>query len=276
MSINNSLNHFNVSSTANIKGKVSLITGASSGIGKATANLFARVGAIVIIADVDEAQGKAVAREISTQGFIADFIKLDVTDEASWVKSYEYISNQYHQLNILVNNAGIAFGSSVTELSLQDWRHLMAVNLDGVFLGTKHAIPLMQESGGGSVINVSSAAGIVGSSTAAAYCASKGGVRSFTKAVALECASAKNNIRVNSIHPGPVATPMFEKGPTWNDFVKQVGGLEEAWKKIAESTPLGRVAEPQEIANAILFLASDLSSYMTGSEIIIDGGFTAQ
>jgi 3(or 17)beta-hydroxysteroid dehydrogenase len=145
MSINNSLNHFNVSSAVNIKGKVSLITGASSGIGKATANLFARVGAIVIIADIDEEQGKEVTREISTQGFVADFIKLDVTDEASWIKAYEYISNQYHQLNILVNNAGIAFGGPVTEISLQDWRRLMAVNLDGVFLGTKHAVPFMQK-----------------------------------------------------------------------------------------------------------------------------------
>lgn len=276
MSTHNNFNHSNVSSAVNIKSKVALITGASSGIGKATAHLLAEQGAIVIIADINEAQGKKVASEISAKGLTADFIKLDVTDETSWINTYEYISNQYHQLNILINNAGIAFGGSVTEVSLQDWRQLMAINLDGVFLGTKHAIPIMQKNGGGSIINVSSASGIVGSSTAAAYCASKGGVRLFTKSVALECAQLKNNIRVNSIHPGPVATPMFDKGPTWNDFVNQMGGLENAWKKIAESTLLGRVAEPQEIANVILFLASDLSSYMTGSEIIIDGGFTAQ
>jgi 3(or 17)beta-hydroxysteroid dehydrogenase len=276
MSTNVSFNHFNVSSAVNIKNKVALITGGASGIGKATATLFAKEGAIVIVADIDEAQGKEVTHEISAKGLIADFLKLDVTDESSWINAYEFISDQYHKLNILVNNAGIAFGGSVTEVSLQDWRRLMAVNLDGVFLGTKHAIPLMQKSEDGSIVNVSSAAGIVGSSTAAAYCASKGGVRLFTKAVALECAQARNNIRVNSIHPGPVATPMFEKGPTWNDFVNQMGGLEDAWKKIAESTPLGRVAEPQEVANAILFLASNASSYMTGSEIIIDGGFTAQ
>lgn len=276
MSINVSFNHFNVSTAVNIKNKVALITGASSGIGKATANLLAQEGAIVIVADIDEAQGKEVTHSISEKGFIADFLKLDVTDESSWINAYRFITDKYHQLNILMNNAGIAFGGSVTEVSLQDWRRLMAVNLDGVFLGTKHAIPIMQKSDGGSIVNVSSAAGIVGSSTAAAYCASKGGVRLFTKAVALECALAKNNIRVNSVHPGPVATPMFEKGPTWNDFVNEMGGLEGAWAKIAESTPLGRVAEPQEIANAILFLASDLSSYMTGSEIIIDGGFTAQ
>lgn len=276
MSTHNSVNHSNALSVVNIKNKVALITGAGSGIGKATAELFAREGAIVIVADIDESLGKEAAKEISMKGFVADFIKLDVTEESSWLNAYQYINEKYHQLNILVNNAGIAFGGSVTELSIEEWRRLMAVNLDGVFLGTKHAIPLMQKNKGGSIVNVSSAAGIVGSPTAAAYCASKGGVRLFTKAVALECAQAKNNIRVNSVHPGPVATPMFEKGPTWNDFVTQMGGLEGAWKKIAESTPLGRVAEPQEIANAILFLASDASSYLTGSEIIIDGGFTAQ
>lgn len=258
-------------SFVNIKNKVALITGAGSGIGRACANLFAEEGAIVIVADIDEPLGKEVASQIS-----ADFVKLDVTDESSWINAYQFIQEKHNKLNILVNNAGIAFGGSITELSLHDWRRLMAVNLDGVFLGTKHAIPLMQKNNGGSIVNVSSASGIVGSPTAAAYCASKGGVRLFTKAVALECAQARNNIRVNSIHPGAVATPMFEKGPTWNDFVNQMGGVEGAWKKIAEATPLGRVAEPEEIAKAILFLASDASSYLTGSEIIIDGGYTAQ
>ena len=276
MSTNINLDHSKHSSTFNITNRVALITGASSGIGKGIAKLLAREGAIVIIADIDEAQGKEVASKIAAKEGIADFIKLDVADEASWINTYESIADRYQSLNILVNNAGIAFGGSVTEVSLEDWRRLMAVNLDGVFLGTKYAIPLMQKSGGGSIVNVSSASGIVGSPTAAAYCASKGGVRLFTKAVALECAYAKNNIRVNSVHPGPVATPMFERGPTWGDFVKQMGGIEEAWKKIAESTPLNRLAEPEEIANAVLFLASDLSSYITGSEIIIDGGFTAQ
>lgn len=262
--------------TLNIKNKLALITGAGSGIGKSTANLLAQEGAIVIVADIDETLGQEATNEIAAKGYTAEFIKLDVTDESSWINAYQHIENKYHQLNILVNNAGIAFGGSVTELSLKEWRRLMAVNLDGVFLGTKHAIPHMQKSNGGSIINISSAAGMVGSATAAAYCASKGGVRLFTKAVALECAQAKNNIRVNSIHPGPVATSMFEKGPTWSDFVMKAGGLENAWNKIAEATPLGRVAKAEEIANAILFLASDLSSYITGSEIIVDGGFTAQ
>ncbi|TAK79245.1 MAG: SDR family NAD(P)-dependent oxidoreductase, partial [Gammaproteobacteria bacterium] len=212
------VNHSNVSSAVNIKNKVTLITGAGSGIGRACANLFAQEGAIVIVADIDENFGKETVSEISAKEFTADFIKLDVTDESSWVNAYQFIEEKYHKLNILVNNAGIAFGGSITKLSIEEWRRLMAVNLDGVFLGTKHAIPFMQKSGGGSIVNVSSAAGIVGSPTAAAYCTSKGGVRLFTKAVALECAQAKNNIRVNSVHPGPVATPMFEKGPTWNDF----------------------------------------------------------
>lgn len=258
----------------NIKNKIALITGAGSGIGKATAELLAREGAIVIVADINESLGKETANEILMQGFIAEFIQLDVTEESSWISAYQFIISKYHHLHILVNNAGIAFGGSITELSIEEWRRLMAVNLDGVFLGTKHAIPLMKK--GGSIVNVSSASGMVGSPAAAAYCASKGAVRLFTKAVALECAQAKNNIRVNSIHPGAVATPMFEKGPTWNDFVTQMGSLENAWLKIAETTPLGRVAKPEEIANAILFLASDLSSYMTGGELIVDGGFTAQ
>jgi 3(or 17)beta-hydroxysteroid dehydrogenase len=274
MSLDVSSNHPNFSSAINIKNKVALITGAGSGIGRACANLFAQEGAIVLVADFDEKLGAEVACEVLAKGLIAEFIKLDVTDETSWVNAYKLVLDKYNKLNILVNNAGIAFGGSITELSLHDRRRLMAINLDGVFLGTKHAIPLMHE--GGSIINVSSAAGVVGSPTAAAYCASKGGVRLFTKAVALECAQARNKIRVNSIHPGAVATPMFEKGPTWNDFVDEMGGEESAWKKIAETTPLGRVAEPQEIANAVLFLASDASSYMTGSEIIVDGGFTAQ
>jgi NAD(P)-dependent dehydrogenase (short-subunit alcohol dehydrogenase family) len=263
-------------STHLIQNKIALITGAGSGIGKATAELFAQNGALVIIADINETLAKEAAYGIVSKGLSADFIKLDVTDESSWINTYQFILSQYQQLHILVNNAGIAFGGSVTALSIHEWRRLMAVNLDGVFLGTKHAIPFMTQCQGGSIVNVSSAAGIVGSPAAAAYCASKGGVRMLTKAVALECAQAKNNIRVNSVHPGPVSTPMFENGPTWNDYVAQMGGVKAAWKAIAESTPLGRVAEAREIANAILFLASDLSSYMTGSELTIDGGFTAQ
>lgn len=258
------------------KNKIVLISGASSGIGRATANRFSQEGAVVLVADIEQHLGKEVADQIIAKGLIAEFVPLDVTDESSWIHAFNLIQNKYNRIDVLINNAGIAFGGSITELSLKDWRQLMAVNLDGVFLGTKHVIPLMQKNGGGSIVNVSSASGIVGSPTAAAYCASKGGVRLLTKAVALECAQARNNIRVNSIHPGAVATPMFEKGPTWNDFVNEMGGEENAWKKIAESTPIGRVAEPQEIANAILFLASDASSYITGSELTIDGGYTAQ
>ena len=276
MAINFDSNRFNVSSALNIHHKVALITGAASGIGKATANLFSRAGGVVIVADIDEQLGKESVSEILADGLSAEFIKLDVTDEASWLNVYKFIKDKYKRLDILVNNDGIAFGGSITTVSLKEWRQLMAVNLDGVFLGTKHAIPFMQKSGGGSIVNVSSAAGMVGSATAAAYCASKGGVRLFTKAVALECAQAKNNIRVNSIHPGPVTTPMFEKLPTWSDLVNETGGIENAWKVIAETIPLGRLADPIEIARTVLFLASDAASYITGSEIVIDGGFTAQ
>lgn len=263
-------------SSFRLTNKVALITGAASGIGQATAMLFAQLGAKVFLADIDQANGKNLAEDLSKHGYQVQFIQLDVSDESEWINAYRKIEQVAGRLDILVNNAGIAFGGSILNLSLQDWRKLMAVNLDGVFLGTKHAIPFMQRSGGGSIINVSSAAGIVGAPTAAAYCASKGGVRLFTKAVALECAQAKNNIRVNSIHPGAVETPLFAKGPTWPDFVKQMGGEYAAWQAIAASAPLGRVAKPIEIAQAILFLASDAASYMTGSELVLDGGFTAQ
>lgn len=276
MSNNVNSKHANVSSALNIKDKVAIITGASSGIGEATANLLACEGALVIVADIDEAGGKNVTNKISAKGYKAEFIKLDVADETSWINAYDYINHQYHQLNILINNAAIAMDIPVTQLPLQDWRRLMAVNLDGVFLGTKYAIPMMEKSGGGSIVNVSSAAGIIGSIPRSAYCASKGGVRLFTKAVALECAQANNNIRINSVHPAAVATPIFDKNPWWHEFAAQMGGIENAWKIIAKATPIGRIATPEEIANTILFLASDLSSYMTGSELVVDGGFTAQ
>ncbi|HEX4044698.1 MAG TPA: glucose 1-dehydrogenase [Gammaproteobacteria bacterium] len=258
-----------------VKNKVALITGAASGIGAATAKLLAEEGAHVIITDINESLGNRVTAEITSKGHHARFLPLDVANECMWQDAFSFINENYKKLDILVNNAGILIQGSITDLSLKDWRHLMAINLDGVFLGTKHAIPLMQKSGGGSIVNLSSAAGIQGSPTAAAYCASKGAVRLFTKATALECAKARNNIRVNSVHPGPVFTSIFEKTTNWSAFVKEVGSEEKIWETLAAPVPLGRVANPIEISYAILYLASDESSYATGTELIIDGGQSA-
>lgn len=254
-------------SYSDLNQKVVLITGASSGIGEAAAEMFIQQGAIVISADI-------VYKTVNSSSEM--FIELDVSDESAWVNAIDMIKNKYHRLNVLVNNAGLATSGSVLTTSLQDWRRIMSVNLDGVFLGTKHSMPLMRESGGGSIINISSIAGLVGSPNAAVYCASKGGVRLFTKSVALECAQAKNNIRVNSIHPGGVDTPIWDKSPLFKDLVKIYGTAEKAMAKIAESTPLARFASAREIGHSILFLASDVSSYMTGAEVLVDGGYTAQ
>jgi len=159
-------------------------------------------------------------------------------------------------------------------MTLAEWRKIMAVNLDGVFLGTKYAVSAMQKTGGGRIVNMSSASGIAASPTASAYCASKGGVRLFTKAVALEC--AKNNILINSVHPAGVDTPIWDKSDWWPNFEKEMGGRDAAIKALSQASPIGRVATAVEIAKGILFLVSDDSSYMTGSELVIDGGYTAQ
>lgn len=259
-----------------IQDKIALITGAGSGIGAAIANRLSAEGAIVIVTGHNEENCTQVVRAIEARGFGAYFMHLDVTDESSWIQVYAQIEEKFGKLHILVNNAGIGLCGPTTQFSLADWRRVMAVNLDGVFLGIKHAIPLLQKSGGGSIINIASSDGIVGVSEAAAYCASKGGVRLLTKAVALECASLGNNIRVNSVHPGSVDTPMVEKDQDWMQRVQVLGGVENAKKERAKFIPLHRVAAPAEIASVVLFLASDDASYMTGSELVVDGGITAQ
>lgn len=259
-----------------MKNKVALITGASSGIGKATAQLFAKEGARVIVADINQEQGLLVVEEIKNNHSNAECIKLDVSNELDWKNAIQETKRNYGQLNVLVNNAGISIAKPITEITLEDWRRLMSINLDGTFLGTKYAIELMKETEGGSIINVASASGLVGSPLASAYCASKGGVRLFTKAIALECAKMQHPIRVNSVYPAAVETPIWEQSDWWPDFVKQMGSNESAWQALSQASPLGRIAAASEIANGILFLASDKSSYMTGSELVIDGGFTAQ
>ena len=187
-----------------------------------------------------------------------------VTEESAWERSIEDVLEAHGRLDVLVNNAGISVVRALTDTTLAQWRALMAVNLDGVFLGTKHAVRAMRRlGGGGSIVNVSSASGLVGAPLSSAYCASKGAVRLFTKAVALECAA--DRIRVNSVHPGAVRTPIWA--------TSGVGAEDE--RAIAAASPLGRMAEPEEIAEAILYLVSDASRFVTGSELVVDGGYTA-
>jgi NAD(P)-dependent dehydrogenase (short-subunit alcohol dehydrogenase family) len=252
-----------------VKGKVAIITGGASGIGKATASLLAKEGAKVVIADVNEVNGKKVAEDIGREGGEALFVKLDVTSEQDWSEVIKRTLAKFGRLDILVNNAGVIFAEKIEDTPLDKWRWLMGVNLDGVFLGTKHAVGAMKKSGGGSIINLSSLAGLVGTiDDTSAYCASKGAVRLFTKAAALEFSKAGHNynIRVNSVHPGVVETPLSE------NLLKDAA----LRKSIEGRHPIGHVGEPIDIAYAILYLASDESKFTTGAEMVVDGGWTAQ
>ena len=242
---------------ARLEGKTALVTGAASGIGRATAELFSAEGAMVAATDI----------------VLTGDAHLDVTVEQDW----ERVIGSLPRLDVLVANAGISFACPVTEMTLGDWRRVMAVNLDGVFLGVKHALRAMRRQGGaGSIVIVSSASGIKASPGASAYCASKAALRLFAKSVALECADAGELIRVNSIHPAGVVTPMWTSMPFWDDLVKRYGSEEGAWKSMGAGVPgLKRMALPEEIARGILYLASDESSPATGSELVIDGGYTA-
>jgi NAD(P)-dependent dehydrogenase (short-subunit alcohol dehydrogenase family) len=247
-----------------IEGKVAIVTGGASGIGAACAETLARAGAQVIVSDIDDAGGAAVVDRINRKGDKAIYRSHDVTSEAGWpalIASAEALGG----LHVMVANAGITHVTPVVDLSLEAWRRQMAVNLDGVFLSVKHAIPAMRRSGGGSIVISSSVAGLRGTFGSAAYCASKGGVRLFAKAVAMECAWARDNIRVNTIHPGVIDTPIWSKLPTAVDP-----------RQLARAVvPIGRAGTAQDIANGVLFLSSDASSYMTGTEFVIDGGFNA-
>lgn len=252
-----------------VKDKVAIITGSASGIGRATALLLAKEGAKVIISDINDAGAKAVADEISKDGGEALSIKHDVTNETDWERVIAKTLEKFGRLDVLVNNAGIMMLKSLEDMSLEEWRFEMSINLDAVFLGTKYAIGAMKKTGGGSIINMSSATGIVGTvKDGAAYCASKGAVRLFTKAAALECSKAgyDYNIRVNSIHPGGIDTPLTA------ELLKD----EDVRKASNDSYPIGRMGQPLDIAYAILYLASDESSFATGSEFVIDGGWTAR
>ena len=243
-----------------LQGKIALISGAARGMGASEARLFAREGAKVVLGDVLHQQAQAVANEINDAGGHALAVNLDVTSEQSWREAVNAAEQRFGNITILVNNAGILVREELEEGTDPGWDSTMDVNAKGVYLGMKHAVPSMLKAGGGSIINISSISGIV-SLGYPAYNASKGAVRLLTKNVAIRFAD--QNIRVNSIHPGVINTAMMD-GDTRSD---------EDWDRMI---PLGRFAEPIEVANGALFLASEESSFMTGSELVIDGGFTAQ
>ncbi len=249
-----------------LKQKVAIITGAKSGIGLATARRFAAEGAKVVLADIRDAQQEA--REVTRGGGEAVFVQVDVSHESQVSALIEKTIVTYGRLDILVNNAGIELAKKVTDTSEAEWDRLMDVNLKGVFLCSKAAIPVMRRQGGGVIVNVASELGLVGGSEIAAYCASKGGVVQLTKAMAID--HVGDQIRVNCVCPGPVATRLLEA------IVDASPNPQRERRSIVEKTLMKRVGQPEEIANVILFLASEESSYMTGSIVVVDGGLTAQ
>jgi NAD(P)-dependent dehydrogenase (short-subunit alcohol dehydrogenase family) len=253
-----------------VKNKVAIVTGGAVGLGRAQAQLLAKEGASVIVTDIKEAEGQECVKEIEAAGGIATFLQHDVTDEERWQFVVDEALQEFGHLDVLVNNAGVLLSEPLVSTSLESWKNLMAINLDGVFLGMKTAIPAMLDAEqGGSIINISSIAGIVGIPNLAAYNSSKGGVRLMTKVAAME--HALDRIRVNSVHPGYIWTDMVE------DLLSKGGGdLEQAKEALGASIPMGRVGQPDEIAYGVLYLASDESMFMTGSELVIDGGSTAQ
>lgn len=249
-----------------VQDKIALITGGVSGIGLAAAQLLAGDGATVVLADRDEARADAALVALP-QG--ARFHRLDVTREQDWIAATDAVVRDFGKLDIVVNSAGIVLFKDIETTTIEEWRDLIAVNLDGTFLGCKHAVRVMKQRGGGSIVNMSSVAGLIGSGHLAAYSASKGGVRLLTKSVALHCARRGYNIRCNSVHPSFAETPMLR------GVIDGARNPEKLEKSFTTAAPLGRLARPDEIARTILFLSSDESSFTTGAEFVVDGGLTA-
>jgi 3(or 17)beta-hydroxysteroid dehydrogenase len=250
-----------------VEGKVVLVTGGASGLGAAAVRMLVREGAKVAITDLNEAPGQALAQEL---GEATRFWRLDVTKEEDWTSVVDAVLATFGRLDVLVNNAGMGIVKDVETLTLQEWRLVHAVNLDGVFLGCKHGIRAMRQSNAkGSIINLSSVAGLVGVAAFPAYSSAKGGVRLLTKSVAIHCAQKGYGIRCNSIHPAFVDTPMVDA------LANAARDAAAARERLIKSMPIGRLGRPDEVAYAVVFLASDESSLMTGSEFVLDGGFTA-
>ena len=248
-----------------LAGKVALISGGARGMGAVEAELFTREGAKVVFGDVLDEEGKAVEARIRAAGGEATYLRLDVTSEADWAQAVSTAERQHGALHVLVNNAGIGGGRRIEDTTLAEWERVMAVNSTGVFLGTRAAIPAMRRAGGGSIINISSQLGLVGTDISSPqYQASKGSVRLLTKATAIQY--AKEGIRANSVHPGPILTPMTEARRA-DPAIYQL---------MVSRIPLGRYGRPEEVALGVLYLASDEAAFVTGSELVIDGGWTAQ
>lgn len=256
-----------------MRNKIVLITGAASGIGRATAALIAKEGACVFATDKDGPVVLEFAQSIKHGPAKMRGLPLDVTVESDWESAVTQITHRWGRLDSRICCAGISHAAPITETSLDEWRCVQAVNLDGAFLGAKHSLRLLRKSDSGSIVLVSSATGKKPVADAAAYAASKAALCAFAKSMALEC--APHNIRVNTVIPGGVQTPMWRTMPFFQEMVARLGSEEAAWKQLAVGTPLGRLATPEEIAEGILFLASEKSSFITGAELVIDGGYLA-
>jgi 3(or 17)beta-hydroxysteroid dehydrogenase len=247
-----------------LAGKTALITGGASGIGRATAALFHAEGAKVVATDRNEAGLAALGPD-------ADLVlPQDVTDEACWRQVIDAVVEKFGRLDILINSAGIALKGNIETATLEDWRKTQAVNVEGTFIGCREAIRAMKQTGGGSIVNLSSVAGIIGDAQSAAYCASKGAVRLLTKSAALHCGRAGYNIRLNSVHPSFADTAMVQ------ELIASSKNPERVREGLARAAPMGRMGKAEEVANTVLFLASDESSFTTGAEFVVDGGLTAQ
>ncbi len=256
-----------------VAGKVAFVSGAASGLGDAIARVLAREGATVVLADVNDDAGTRVLQEIEALGGEGLYQHLDVSREDEWAGAMATVGQRYGRLDIAVNCAGLNVSRSFpADTTLEDWRRVMAVNLDGVFLGTKHALALMRTRtpATGSIINISSVMGLVAIPGIGPYCASKGGVRMYSKSVALSCAQEGLKVRVNTVHPGFIDTPLLRQG------MAQMGSPEQAAKIYDALQPVGHLGEPDDIAFGVLYLASDESKFVTGAELVIDGGYTAR
>lgn len=250
-----------------LAGKIAIVTGGASGIGASTARIFAREGARVVVTDVQNALGEAVARDID-----GVYVHHDTSDEAQWQNAIEVTLSRFGRLDVLMNNAGIFAGASIEETTLELWNRVLSVNLTGVMLGCKRAVGAMKSNPGGpkgSIVNVSSITGFIGLANGAAYTASKGGVRLLTKSVAVHCARLYKNIRCNSLHPGAIDTPMNQAA---FDASGDPGGMRAFFSSVQ---PIGRMATSDEMGECALFLASDESSFVTGTELVADGGWLA-
>ncbi|MWV44087.1 glucose 1-dehydrogenase [Paenibacillus sp. HJL G12] len=247
-----------------VSGKVAIVTGAAGGMGKADAMLLAQEGAKVVVTDIQEDKVNEVVEEINKNGGEAIGFRHNVTSEEEWQHIVDETVKKWGKVDVLVNNAGISLAKKLVDTTAQDWDKVMSINLTGGFFGLKHVIPVMQKNGGGSIINISSIAGLTGSNGAGPYTASKGAVRMLTKAVAIDY--GQDNIRCNSIHPGYIETPM----------TKDLLSDDNMTKWFLSNTPLPRLGKPENIAQGVLFLASDESSFITGAELAIDGGVSAR